>query len=120
MKISAVDSYYTHKCSANSAKQCKPSGRMLFTKQGVDTVCFEGKGGKILGGILGGAAGGAAGGAIIGGGSLAALGSVIALGPLGAALAAAYVVGGTLTGGYIGSEIADIMQDNGKDKSGKK
>lgn len=105
MRISAINPYENY--SVKKHQNFYP--KTLANKQN-----FEGKGGKILGGLLGGAAGGAAGGAIIGGGTLAAIGSVIALGPVGAALAGIYVVGGALAGGYVGSGLGDAIEDKNK------
>lgn len=111
MKVSSVSL-----CNYTSAQRLKSNygnricENRLIKEQPVDEVSFKGKFGKVVGGMLGGAAGGAAGGAIISGGSLAAIGSVIALGPVGAALAAAYTIGGALAGGYMGSSIGDMAE----------
>ncbi len=87
-----------------------------LSHQAVDSVAFQGKAGKIVGGALGGVAGGAAGGAIIGGGTLAGAALVAASGPIGWGLAALYTVGGAIVGGWLGSEVGDIATEK-KDKT---
>lgn len=114
MKVSAVSVYNKQNYARiNRAKNnqgfCKDS---VSVGQANDNVNFKGKTGKILGGLIGGVAGGAAGGAIIGGGTLAGMAAVAALGPVGAIAAAAYAIGGALAGGYVGSGIADAIEDN--------
>ncbi len=115
MKVAAINSYQLH----NHSKLCAAKNSQNSYKNSLsvnDNVTFEGKAGKVLGGLLGGAAGGAAGGAIIGGGTLAGMAALAALGPLGIAAAAAYTIGGALAGGYVGSTIADAVEDKKKGK----
>ena len=108
MKVSAISNFSNHLYSNHSTK-ISSQIKSCPLNQTADTIEFEGKGGKILGGILGGAAGGAAGGAIIGGGSLAGMSALIATGPIGLGLAAAYAIGGALAGSYLGSGFGDLF-----------
>ena len=118
MRVSAISTYnrpnYAQKRNAKINQNSHE--KFLTADRGGNTVTFNGKVGKILGGLLGGAAGGAAGGAIIGGGTLAGMAALAALGPVGIALAAAYTVGGALAGGYVGSGIADAIEDKNNPK----
>ena len=116
MKILNINGYNSvDYCAKNNNKNKYPSS--FYKSQNLQIAAFRGKSGKFLGGLLGGAAGGAAGGAIIGGGSLAGMLAVSsALGPIGWGLAAAYTIGGALTGGYIGSAVGDEITENKNNK----
>ncbi len=116
MKVGAIMSYSTPKYSQKGVVQKKMNVPQDETVG--DTVAFKGKGGKILGGVLGTAAGGAAGGAIIGGGTLAGMAGLAALGPVGIGLAAIYTIGGAVAGGAFGAEMGDIF--SGDDDTGNK
>ena len=104
MKVAAINSYQLH----NHSKLCAAKNSQNSYKNSLsvnDNVTFEGKAGKVLGGR-----------AIIGGGTLAGMAALAALGPLGIAAAAAYTIGGALAGGYVGSTIADAVEDKKKGK----
>ena len=116
MKVSAIN----HSMNRNYNNRKATGNNLEITNKTNNSVRFEGKGGKFLGGLLGGAAGGAAGGAIIGGGSLVGATLLAASGPVGWGLAALYTVGGAVVGGYVGSGIGDKLEDKPDKKSGDK